>query len=50
MESYLYINDNMGLPDRGMALRAKFGPWPTFGSPWKFTFLGYDPIGSKDLL
>ena len=60
MEPYLYIDESMDLLDRDMALRAKFGlveysrrnlgPWPTLGSPWKSTFLGYDPIDFKHLL
>ena len=30
MKPYLYIDENMGLPDRGMALRAKSGPRGVF--------------------
>ena len=54
MKPYLYIDDSMGMPDRGMALRVKIhpsevfvkkrGPWPTLGFPWKSNFSGCDPI------
>ena len=50
----------MGMPDRGMAPERKFGLdgvfmkksglWPTFGSPWKSTFSGCDPIDLKNFL